>query len=239
MLKIAICDDNKIERQIVVDKVNLYIKNNAFKADVLEFIDGEDLIEAINIQKISFDIIFLDIYMDFMNGIETAKKIREVDDTCNIIFITSSTSHAIESYHVRATYYLLKPIEDEKLHTALQIAIDRCKNASSKYIIVKDGKKFCKLSYKDILYVESMARILFIYTKQNGIIKTYKKLKDFEVELNEKRFLPCHKSFLVNLDHVLEIIDASFLMENNKRVPISSSVKNIKKAYMDHLLNKL
>lgn len=239
MLNIAICDDNILEREINFDKINSYIKNNDLKANILQFQNGEDLIEYINNNKTFFDIIFLDIYMNAMNGIQTAKLIRENDYSCNIIFLTSSNSHAIESYEVRATYYLIKPIDSEKLHKAFQVAIDCIDRSNSKYVIVNNKRGCCKLFYRDILYAESKARIILLHNKQSDVISIYSKLNDFEAKLNDERFLRCHKSFLVNLDYVLGIKDSSFVMENHVTIPISSNIKDVKKIYMNYLLNNL
>jgi two-component system, LytTR family, response regulator LytT len=239
MLNIAICDDLKAERQIIIDKISHYIQKNVLEANILEFQDGEDLLEYIHENEMSFDIIFLDIYMNCMNGMETARKIREVDNTCNIIFITTSGAHAVISYEVRATYYLMKPLEDDKLYQALEICMNDIGKANSQYTMVKQKGQFYKLLYQDILYVESKARILLIHTMKNDVITIYRKLTDFEEELNDKRFIRCHKSYLVNLYYVLEIKDSSFLMENKNRVPISNCIKETKKIYMDYLLKKL
>lgn len=239
MINIAVCDDNPEERQLVIQKANSFICDSHLKANVFEFQDGEDLIEHIEKNKVSFDIVFLDIYMNCMNGIDTAKKIRQFDSSCNIVFITSSSAHAVESYDVRAIYYLVKPIEDEKLHNALDVSMQNINKTNTQYILVKNNKSFYKLLYQDILYIESKARILLIHTQRYGVITIYNKLIDFEMQLNDKRFLHCHKSYLINLDHVKKIEDASFIMENNVVVPISKSVKDVKNIYMNHLLNRI
>jgi len=239
MLNIAVCDDNEKDRRIICEKVSRYVKNNALKTSIMEFQDGEELVHYIQSKKAFFEIIFLDIYMNLMDGMETAKKIRESDTQCNIIFLTTSISHAVESYDVHAAYYLLKPIDDQKLYNALQAVIEDIAKVSSQYVIVNSNKNYYKLFFSDILYVESRARVLLLHTKQNGVISIYSKLNDYEAELKDYRFLRCHKSFLINMDYVLELKDASFVMENDQIIPISNGVKDKKKIYMDHLLSKL
>lgn len=232
------CDDNKEDRKVILEKLKDYVRNNNVEAKLFEYLTGEDLIEEINTKKNSFDIIFLDIYMDFLDGIETARIIRNTDLNCNIIFLTSSTFHAIESYDVKATHYLLKPINDEKLNKALQVAFENIQNARPKYLVIKTNNVINKLFYNDILYVESRARVLLVYTKENEILTIYKKLNEFEAELNDQRFLKCHKSFLVNLDFVREVKGYFFVLVNNHSIPISSSVKDTKKVYLDYLVRK-
>ncbi|MBC7765505.1 MAG: response regulator transcription factor [Hyphomonadaceae bacterium] len=235
-MNIAICDDNMLERENNLNRVNGYLRENDLHAEVMTFQSGEDLIQYMQVNKQFFDIVILDIYMQSMSGIETAKIIRESDSTCHIIFLTTSTAHAVESYDVRATYYLTKPIVAEKLNKALHTATQGLQCVQCQFVIVKNHRQYFKLFFNDLLYAESKARIILLHTKHNGVVSVYSKLNDFEAQLRDARFLRCHKSYLVNLDYVLEIKDSSFFMENSISVPISSSMKNVKRNYMAHLV---
>jgi two-component SAPR family response regulator len=124
MIRIAVCDDDSEELKTISSCVSKYVKELDIPFKISTFSEGQDLIENINSSKESFDIIFLDIYMKFSNGIDIAKNIREFDEECKIIFITSSREHAVDSYDVRALYYILKPINEDKLGEAINIAIE-------------------------------------------------------------------------------------------------------------------
>lgn len=237
MLNIAICDDSKEDVKKISDRLSIYINNNNIKACVKEFHSGLALIEAV--KEKPFDIIFLDIYMPPIDGIQTATEIRKTDAKCKIIFLSSSQSHAVLSYDVKANHYLLKPIENDKLYTALKVAIDGIEKSNSEYLVIKSNNEFNKLFFKNIIYIESKARILMVYTEHNNLIKVYKKLSDFEEELNDARFFRSHKSYLVNLDFVEDAKDRYFVMTTGENIPISSKFRNNKKMYIDYLVSKL
>lgn len=140
MINIAICDDDIDEIKIISTFVSKNIKELNISFKITVFNEGQDLIEHISSAKENFDIIFLDIYMKASQGIDIARKIREFDEECKIIFITSSREHAIDSYEVRAVYYILKPIDEEKLSTAIKIAIEGL-DKENKHIVITNKRK--------------------------------------------------------------------------------------------------
>ena len=239
MINIAICDDIAEELEIISSYVSKNLKDLDESFKINSFSDGQDLIDHITSSKEANDIIFLDIYMKFSNGIDIAKKIRKFDKECKIIFVTSSKNHAIDSYDVRALYYILKPINEEKLRNAIKIALEQL-NKENKQIVIKNKKGSYRISYKDILYAESKARVVNIYLKFGEVIRFYSKLDDFIESLQDERFLKCHKSFLVNMDYVLKIENAYIFIGNNMTIPISSTnIAAIKENYFNYLLKEL
>lgn len=237
MINIAICDDIKEELDLISSYVSKIINNINIEFKISTFNDGEEFIEYVSSSKEIYDIVFLDIYMKFSNGINTAKKIREFDKECKIIFITSSKEHAIESYEVRALYYILKPIEEDKLKDAIFIAIEDL-NLNDKNIVIKNKKGSYKIIYKDILYAESSARVVMIHLVSGQTISFYSKLKDFIELIQDDRFIRCHKSFVVNMHHVIKIEGNYIFMSGNLKIPISSvNLGTVKEKYFNYLLN--
>jgi DNA-binding LytR/AlgR family response regulator len=236
MINIAICDDTKEELEIISTYVSKNLKDLDIHYKLSCFSEGQDLIDYINSSREIYDIIFLDIYMKFSNGIDVARKIRDFDKGCKIIFITSSKDHAIDSYEVRAIHYILKPINEEKLGTAIKIAIESL-NKENKQIVIKNKKGNYRISYKDILYAESKARVINIYLKSDEIISFYSKLEDFIQSLQDERFLKCHKSFVVNMDYISKIESNYIFMGDKITIPISgSNVAVIKEKYFNYLI---
>lgn len=239
MINIAICDDMEEELEIISSYVSKNLKELNISFKISSFNEGQDLIDHMRSFNEVEDIVFLDIYMKFSNGIDIAKKIREFDKECKIIFITSSKDYAIDSYDVGALYYILKPIDEKKFSNAIKIAIDAL-NKENKQIVIKNRKGTYRISYKDILYAESKARIVNIYLKYGGVISFYSKLDDFIQDLKDERFLKCHKSFLVNMDYILKIENADIFIEENKTIPISTAnISAIKEKYYDYLLKEM
>lgn len=239
MINIAICDDNIEELETISSILSKNIKDVGIPFKISSFSDGQDLIEHINSSKQNFDIIFLDIYMKFSNGIDIAREIRDFDKECKIIFITSSKEHAIDSYDVRAFHYILKPIEEEKFRNAIKLAIESL-SKENKQVVIMNKKGNYRILYKDILYAESKARVVNIYLKSNEVISFYSKLEDFFQSLKDERFLRCHKSFIVNMDYVLKVENNYIFMYNNVIIPISSSnIAAIKEKYFNYLIKEV
>lgn len=239
MVSIAICDDIIEELEIISSYVSKNIKDLDIHFKISFFSEGQDLLEHINSSKQNFDIIFLDVYMKFSNGIDIARRIRDFDKECKIIFITSSKEHAVDSYDVSALHYILKPINEEKLTNAIKIAIESL-NKENKHVVIMNKKGNYRILYKDILYAESKARVVNIYLKSSEVISFYSKLEDFFQSLKDERFLRCHKSFLVNMDYILKIENNCAFMCNNIIIPITSSnMTVIKEKYFNYLLKEV
>ena len=239
MINIAICDDTIEE----LDTISSYVSKNINDLDIpfkiSSFSEGQDLLEHINSSKQNFDIIFLDIYMKFSNGIDIAKRIMDFDKECKIIFITSSKEHAVDSYDVNALHYILKPINEEKLTNAIKIAIESL-NKENKHVVIMNKKGNYRILYKDILYAESKARVVNIYLKSSEVISFYSKLEDFFQSLKDERFLRCHKSFVVNMDYILKIENNCAFMGSSIIIPITSSnIAVIKEKYFNYLLKEV
>ncbi|HFG9565484.1 TPA: two-component system response regulator RgbR, partial [Clostridioides difficile] len=112
MIKIAVCEDEKETQLLIEDYLENILKDISIEYEIQKYISGEELLES-NLKDI--DILLLDIKMEKLNGMDTARKIREVDNEMEIIFVTSLIDYVQEGYEVRAYRYLLKPIELEEL----------------------------------------------------------------------------------------------------------------------------
>ena len=121
ILRIAVIDDLERDARQLADQISTYMSTHRIPADTPEIFPGGEEFLAGFIPGV-YDIIFLDIYMNGINGMETAKKIRLWDTSCHIIFVTTSSDFAVDSYEVKATYYLIKPTTEEQVSKAL----DRC-----------------------------------------------------------------------------------------------------------------
>ncbi|WP_270646879.1 LytR/AlgR family response regulator transcription factor [Paeniclostridium hominis] len=199
------------------------------------FNSGEELFN--NYPK-DIDIFLLDILMDKINGMDTARKIREKDNKAEIIFITSLIEYALEGYEVRAYRYLIKPVKYENLKKN----IINCKkeiDIKNKYIIVKEQGNQIKLDINEITYVEVQKETITIHTL-NEVYKTNGTMINIEKDIDCDRFFRCHKSFLVNLEHIKSIKQYTAILENSEEVPISRyRFKDTKDKFFDLIEDKL
>ena len=117
MLRIAVCDDSPQFLQTAADLVSAWAAQRNIPAEISTYQNGDELLEANSAKR--FDIVFLDIIMPLLNGMDTARELRENDTVIRIIFLTSSPEFALDSYDVKAQGYLLKPVSSDKIYSAL------------------------------------------------------------------------------------------------------------------------
>jgi DNA-binding LytR/AlgR family response regulator len=238
MLIIAICDDLELDRKHLVTLIQDYCTVLSYDVRIMTFTSGEDLVIYYENENIGFDVIFLDIYMGGENGIKTAEKVREFDSQCKIIFTTTSTDHALDSFKVFPFNYLIKPITKEVFNMVLEKALHNIDKEKQKSITVKTEHQVKNILYKDIKFIESVSRKILIHATQ-GDVSTYSKLDEVETKINDERFLRCHKSYLVNMDYIKSAEDYSFILTDNTEVPIKQrTFASIKKSYYAYIVDK-
>lgn len=209
-VQIGICDDSAEDIRILSEA--LYAYDHSFQ--ISPYTDGESLLEDFWDHKILFDILFMDIYMPSLNGIEIADKIRTCMKDIKIIFISSSNEHYPEAYDVFAFNYMVKPLNPEKLNRILDQALtaiitERHHQISFSYKGIT-YRVFCR----DILYIESRDKTIFFHMVNKKTLQCYAKLDDILKQLPEDVFTRCHQSFAVNIFHVTEMSDNHFRIDS-------------------------
>lgn len=200
MIKIGICDDEKEYLEKIGKLVTNIMKQKQINDYEIQFYSsGKQLSEdKKSIEK--FDIIFLDINMKEMNGIETAKKIREINGKVYIVFITAYADYAIEGYQVEAVRFVLKDVLEEMLKESIDTIIRKMQieNRKIKYHFVEGERE---ISIEKIRYIENQQhrQIFHIDGKSRQEFHMYGKLDDIEKDLCSYGFIRIHKSFLINV----------------------------------------
>ena len=190
----------------------------------------------------SVDLIFLDIQMPGITGIEFA---HTVSKRTLIIFTTAYTEYALDSYEVDAIDYLVKPIETERFQKAVQKALSYHSllmkeekeaieaNVSSEYFFVKSERKYFKVNYADILFIEGLKDYIKIYTEDGAKpILSLMSMKAMEELLPSSRFIRVHRSFIVQKDKI-RVIDRGRIVFDKTYIPISDSYKQVFQAFLD------
>ncbi len=234
ILNIAICDDSLLDQEILSDCLYDYFEEKNIDYFITKYSGGKDLIYDVQDGK-SFDLIFLDIYMQDELGITIARKLREENNYIGkIVFLTSTLNYAVESYDVEAVGYLLKPLIPKKLNTVMNKIT---KNYSKELYRIQHRRKIVSVKYDDILYVESSNSKCILHSI-NENYHIYKRLIDIESELNDKRFLRCHQSYLVNMDYIKNA-DKQFELTNGDVVYIRQrNLKSIKQEFINYMGRK-
>ena len=224
MIKIAICEDEAIHRNILVNYLNKFFKDLKFQYEITEFKSGEQLIEN---YRNDTDILLLDIIMDNLTGMDVAREIRKFDSKVEIIFVTSIVDYIQQGYEVGAYRYLIKPIDYEELKKHISSCIDKLLESNKNYIVFQEENKIHRVLVDEITYVEIVRRDMTIHTTK----KKYKirmTLKKMEKELSKYSFFRCHKSYLINMNHIQSLKQDSVIV-NDDQVPVSRHrMKNLK-----------
>lgn len=233
MINIAICDD-KVEFSNRLEEILIeIIKEENIQADIDIFQSGDELLDKLRTDKNYYDMIFLDIEMKGMDGLETAKEIRREDEITTLIYVTSHKSYAIEAYEVQPFRFLVKPIQKETFYDCFIKAYNKI-IAGNFYFQYKYEKIYYKVLVSDILYFESEKRIIWIHLKDGSIRKFYDKLNNIEKQMKKEKvdFYRLHKSLLVNSRYITKKAYDYVELMNGRQLDISEERrKEINKLY--------
>jgi DNA-binding LytR/AlgR family response regulator len=235
-LKIAICDDEKLQLNLLEKYCLAWLSKNKLQAEIASYSSAEAFLFAYEDNK-SFDILLLDIQMKELDGISLAKKLRELGEKLSIIFITGVKEFVFEGYHVQATDYILKPVELEKLEIALDRAYKDAQKAEP-YIFLQVDNELVKINEKDIMYIESVGHKSIVYSNSDSY-EIKKGISSIENELKQNFFYKCHRSFIVNIIHI-DSITKTDVKINNIPVPIARGKwEELNKAFLNYYRDKL
>ena len=186
-----------------------------------------------------FDIIFLDIVMPYINGIEAAREIRKGDKEVKLVFLTSSREYAVESYSVKANNYLLKPVDAEALYSCLDELVSELVR-NEKFISVRSYETMYRIPLSEIEYLEAQNKHVAIFLRNGSQINSVDPLYSFEDKLTQKDgFFKCHRSYIVNMYCVDSYTPKELVTNSQSRIPISRNVqKEFSNAYFHLIFGK-
>lgn len=226
-------DDEKVMRKYLCE----LIEKQKFTCCVEAYATGEELLESGK----TFDIVFLDIRMDGINGIEAAKRLRKRQDETVLIFITGLKEYVFEALDLYAFHYLLKPLEEEKFAEVFEKAARETRRKESREkekrgLFIK--AKNIIIDQADILYIESIRRKVEIHTAgDRDDITIYATMEEMGEQLGET-FYRCHRAYLVNMEHIAEYSSDSITLVNGEKIYLAKKkYGEFVKAYMWYLQN--
>lgn len=230
IVNIAICDDN-IEHISILENYLFEISNIKIECDAYQ--SGESLVNAYKNNIERYDVVFLDMEMKNLNGIETANLIQEFDEHIIIVFVTSHSEYMKESFQCQPFRFVEKPLDYEELK---KVFYDIYKKLSKKRKIFSfmENKTKVRLYCDDIIYCESQAHWVWIYTKEK-LYKICKSLSDLYEQLDKEMMFQVHKSFIINFNYIYIIKGNNIqLYHCDKVIPISRSYK---KLFLEEYIN--
>ncbi len=239
-MKIAIVDDLDSDRELLYSRLCDWAERNSVPLVPLpdRFTCGEELLESF--EEGCYDIIFLDVYMgDGITGMQTAYRLREKDTKCRIIFTTTSTEFAVESYEVASSFYLVKPYEAARLESALQrCGADIIEREQFFSVQTKEGEK--RIHLHDIAYTEYEGRQIAVTYKNGESIRIPMKHGELsELLLQYPYFCDCIKGVLVNFEAVDKITEDSFQLHGGKLIPISRlKYRTVREQFLSYVYSR-
>lgn len=236
-MRIAIVDDIAAERESLHRRVNIQLARLALHADIFEYKSGRDFLDAAKEER--FELAFLDIYMEHENGIDTAKELRLFDTGCLLVFTTSSRSHALDGFRVRAMHYLVKPYTDEELTELFDEVLARLPQPDQYIEVTPVTGCTVWLRLGEILYAEHFRHQIHIHTAGRQTTVTRQTFREFAQRLPKERFFQCSRGVIVNLEYAKDFNGSDFILKNGEKLPVSRDLaKDARLAFGDYLFQR-
>ena len=235
-MRICLVDDDSTQLDYLKVIIEKWSNKHNINTDINFYHSAEEMLFE-NSESYPFDMIVLDIQMGKINGIELAKKIREIDKNVIIAFISGMANYVFEGYEVQAIRYILKPFKEKKVYELLDYASTR-KGKEDKYFILSVSGEKKKINYDDIIYIESMGHYIVFHLE--NIEYDYKyNISDLCLELSESEFIRTHRSYVVNLKYIEKITKNDCQLINNIKVPLSrNSYKVVNEKFINYYKGK-
>lgn len=225
MFKIGICEDDKDFALKLKDTIYNKFEKYNLKCNIQCFYSGESILDNITNTKENYDIIFFDIELPNLNGIEVAKRIRALDDNIIFIFITYLNEKVYEVLNLNIFNFIRKSHLNEEIDVILEALIKRLDYLTQKYPFpIDDNTIYFKLY--DILYLEVLNRQLIIHTQESSYTSNFRSLKDIPFKLVENQFYEVYRGVVVNLNHIEDFIDNKIVLSDKSIVYISKRKLN-------------
>lgn len=214
--QVAVCDDNLDDAQYIVSLVQQWAGQCHRQVRIRTFSSAEAFLFEYSGDQ-GFDLLLLDIEMGAMDGVALAKRLRQDNDTLQIIFITGYPDYISEGYDVAALHYLMKPVRKDKLWEVLDRAakLSQIKRPS---LLVSTGRETVRILFDDIYYAESQGHYMLVRTagEEYRLRMTVSEM----LERLGEGFYRCSRSFVVSLRHVSRVTKSGVLLENQVTLPL-------------------
>ena len=235
MVKIAICDDEKEFRSAAEQMLKLYMADKGVQFGVDTFGVPSELMDATEKGTI-YDIYLLDIYMPGITGMSIATELRNRDIKSPIIFLTSSTDHALEAFGVDATHYLLKPYTKDSFYVGMDKAMQSIASHKNDSVILKVDNEYRSIPVSKLIYCEAEDKYqrLYLASGEKLLIRIsgtelYKLLSEFD------SFYHCGRAHIINLNHISRVTQSGAVFKSGMQLSLPHTVlTGLKKAFFDY-----
>lgn len=219
MINIAVCDDEKCMSEKIKKMAEDFFRKKNTDIFVVEYSSGEELLKS----NERIDILFLDIGMRGMDGIETARRLRAYGYNGLLVFITVLKEMVFQSFEVQPFDYLVKPVQEEhfeKTMDRLFLSMQDRLSPEKANLLVQRGYESNIISFQDIICCEIIDRKIYLHLVSGEVIDYYDRIENLEKKL-DRRFFRCHRSYLINLSHLKSYRNNTAYMADGEEIPVS------------------
>ena len=240
IINIAVCDDKQESLDLILKELYKAADTLNITIETYPYMNGNKVVDLIYNNKEDFDILFLDIDMPNISGLEVAKKLRKKESDIILIFISSYEQYVFESIEYNPFRYIRKNRIDKELFLAVKAACSRLDEMKDTYIVVKTEDSEVKIKHSDIMYFETAARKVGIHLNNGEILTVRKTIKDLFEELNDEHFIRIHSGCVTNARYIAKFSSYDITLDNGERLIVSRTrMKNVKITLMNFWGNKL
>ncbi len=222
MIRIAICDDDTTFLNYFYTMLSDIFNKNGVKIQVDNFTNGEELCEEI--KEAPYNLLFLDIELIKMNGVEVGNFIRDTlkDENTQIVYVSSKQEYALELFESRPFNFLIKPLKYDELKRVIDkyLLLNECGHRSFSY---KKGQVMSTLQYSEIMYFESSGRKITIHLSNGTTDDFYGNMTSIYSKVKNSNFLFVHKSYMLNFQYIKRYEYAQITMTDGNIIPVSQS----------------
>ena len=219
MINIVVCDDEKCMSNKIKKLAEDFFRKKKTDISIVEYSSGEELLKS----NERIDIHFLDIGMQGMDGIETGRMLRAHGYNGFLVFITVLKEMVFQSFEVQPFDYLVKPVQEEHFEKTMERLFHSIQDRLSPEkvnLLVQKGCESNIISFQDIICCEIIDRKVYLYLASGEIIDYYERIENLEKKL-DGRFFRCHRSYLINLNHLKSYRNNTAYMADGKEIPVS------------------
>ncbi len=220
MFVIAVVEDEKRERARIKEFLQRYEKERGEQMRVIEF---EDAVEFLTGYKPIYDLVLMDIQMPYIDGMEAAKKLRQMDANVALVFVTNMSQYAARGYDVSAVAFLIKPVSYYSFYTLLDKVMRGHRREGGEELVVHLAEGIKVIPLDSVRYIEVRDHRL-LYVTDEGTLAATGTLKALEEKLPKDRFVRCNSCYLVHLKYVKAIVGDTVLVGED-RLPVSRAKK--------------
>lgn len=240
-MKIAVVEDEKVHAAVLTGFLEAWLKENKVEFCIREFPNAAAFLFEWE-QDQAWDVLFFDIQMPGLNGVELARRIRTENRMVGLVFVTGITDYLLEGYEVEALHYLIKPVDPVKIGSCMERVFTRFREQEKREAILTEARELVgseksnritlRLMPEDIVYIEAAVHNTELHTEDKCYV-VREGINAWKERLPEEAFCSCHRSYLVNLLYVSHLEKEAVILDDGRQIPLSrKNSKDVNRAFI-------